>query len=206
MVNVYVLFNDTSFKNVGILRSIVVTSYMSCRRCAGNIHASNMFFSNRDFVAGLSTNVSAVVSSTMFTMMNCDNGGMSALGGTVRGNTDFVACSNNANTNGCTTTVFFLVSVPPTVNVLLSTVPALGCTLSSGRRSEVLRRLITGHTNDGGSTRWSVATGGGNSQIGLNRLVFYACWGYKGVGGHLTSVFPFWGVFPRVLLPLQFPL
>ena len=125
--------------SINILQSIMIADCVDYEEHKNGVRTDGVFFSGQSFITKLSAGISSLISGLVYSAVNYSAGNIEKL------NIDLADNKYHfyeANDGKYAMAMFFLISIPPAIGMLLSAIPTLKYPLTDEKHTEILNELI----------------------------------------------------------------
>ncbi|MCM1115663.1 MAG: MFS transporter [Clostridium sp.] len=123
---------------INVLQSIMIADCVDYEEYHHNIRPDGVFFSGQSFITKLSGGIAALIQSIAYSQVHFSDEAIKVMESELNKGTSFVTY----NDGKFAAVMFFLISIPPAIGMLLSAIPTANFAMSDKEHSKILGELV----------------------------------------------------------------
>lgn len=123
---------------LNVLQSVMIADCVDYEEYNHGIRPDGVFFSGQSFIVKLSAGIASIIMGVVYSIVQFSGDAVNKLNNALAAGTDTFATYNT----GFPMAMFFLVSVPPAIGMILSAIPTFKYAMSDKEHTEMLEELI----------------------------------------------------------------
>lgn len=139
---VCMLFASASFGGINVLQSVMIADCVDYEEYTNGVRTDGVFFSGQSFITKLSAGIATIISSVVYSVVGYSGANVDKLNKAIEDGASFINYDGGSGAGKYAAAMFFLISIPPAIGMLLSAVPTLKYSLSDKEHSRILDELI----------------------------------------------------------------
>ena len=146
-VGVCMLFASASFGGINVLQSVMIADCVDYEEYTNGVRTDGVFFSGQSFITKLSAGIATLISSGVFAYVGYSGTNVDKLNKAIENGASFITYDGGTGAGKYAAAMFFLISVPPAIGMLLSALPTLKYALSDAEHKQILDELVAKRNN-----------------------------------------------------------
>lgn len=146
-VGVCMLFASASFGGINVLQSVMIADCVDYEEYTNGVRTDGIFFSGQSFITKLSAGIATIISSAVYSFVGYSGANVDEMNRAIY---EQGASFITYNDGKFAAAMFFLISVPPAIGMLLSAVPTLKYALPDKEHKRILAELVAKRAEKGG--------------------------------------------------------
>lgn len=138
-VGVCMLFASASFGGINVLQSVMIADCVDYEEYTNGVRTDGIFFSGQSFITKLSLGIATIISSAIYSFVGYSGANVDEMNRAIY---EQGASFITYNDGKFAAAMFFLISVPPAIGMLLSAIPILKYALPDKEHKRILAELI----------------------------------------------------------------
>lgn len=137
-VGVCMLFASASFGGINVLQSVMIADCVDYEEYHNGVRTDGVFFSGQSFITKLSAGIATIISSAVYAFVGYSGVNVDKLNKAIEAGDSFITY----NGGKYAAAMFFLISIPPAIGMLLSALPTLKYALTDKEHKRILDELV----------------------------------------------------------------
>ena len=146
-VGVCMLFASASFGGINVLQSVMIADCVDYEEYTNGVRTDGVFFSGQSFITKLSAGIATLISSGVFAYVGYSGANVDKLNKAIENGASFITYDGGTGAGKYAAAMFFLISVPPAIGMILSALPTLKYALSDSEHKQILDELVAKRKN-----------------------------------------------------------
>lgn len=142
IIGICMLFASASFGGINVLQSVMIADCVDYEEYTNGVRTDGVFFSGQSFITKLSAGIATIISSVVYSIVGYSGANVDALNKAIENGADFITYDGGTGAGKYAAAMFFLISVPPAIGMLLSAVPTLKYALPDAEHKKILAELV----------------------------------------------------------------
>lgn len=142
IIGICMLFGSASFGGINVLQSVMIADCVDYEEYTNGVRTDGVFFSGQSFITKLSAGISTIISSAVFAVVGYSGKNVDTLNKAIEKGASFITYDGGTGAGKYAAAMFFLISIPPAIGMLLSAIPTLKYALSDKEHSRILDELV----------------------------------------------------------------
>lgn len=148
-VGICMLFASASFGGINVLQSVMIADCVDYEEYTNGVRTDGVFFSGQSFITKLSAGIATIISSVVYSVVGYSGANVDALNKAIEKGESFITYDGGTGAGKYAAAMFFLISIPPAIGMLLSAIPTFKYALSDKEHESILKALIAKRTQNG---------------------------------------------------------
>lgn len=127
---------------INVLQSVMIADCVDYEEYTNGVRTDGVFFSGQSFITKLSAGISTLISSAVFSYVGYSGVNVEKLNTALNNGADFLTYDGGSGAGKYAAAMFFIVSVPAAIGMLLSAIPTWKYALTDDEHSRMLGELI----------------------------------------------------------------
>ena len=136
------LFAGAALGGINVLQSVMIADCIDYEEYTNGVRTDGVFFSGQSFITKLSAGIASLLSSVVYSMVGYSDSNVAVMNEALANGADFVTYDGGTGVGKYAAAMFFLISVPPAIGMLLSAVPTLKYALPDKEHKKILDELV----------------------------------------------------------------
>lgn len=142
-------FASASFGGINVLQSVMIADCVDYEEYHNGVRTDGVFFSGQSFITKLSAGIASIISAVVYNVVGYSDKNVDLLNKALEKGADFATYDGGTGAGKYAAAMFFLVSIPPAVGMLLSAIPTWKYAMSDKEHSQMLEELIARRNEKG---------------------------------------------------------
>ncbi|MGN0516788.1 MFS transporter [Eubacterium sp.] len=149
MVGLCMLFASASFGGINVLQSVMIADCVDYEEYTNGVRTDGVFFSGQSFITKLSAGIATLISSGVYAFVGYSGENVDRLNKAIyEEGASFITYDGGSGVGKYAAAMFFLISIPPAIGMVLSALPTLKYALSDKEHERILAELIAKRKNN----------------------------------------------------------
>lgn len=135
---VCLLFASAAMGGINVLQSVMIADCVDYEEYTNGVRTDGVFFSGQSFITKLSSGIASILSAAVYSFVGYSDSNVAAMNQALKEGANFITY----NDGKFAAAMFFLISIPPAIGMLLSAVPTLKYALDDKEHTRILNALI----------------------------------------------------------------
>ncbi|MGN0524342.1 MAG: MFS transporter [Eubacterium sp.] len=132
---------------INVLQSVMIADCVDYEEYHNGVRTDGVFFSGQSFITKLSAGIASFISAGVYAIVGYSDSNVAALNAALKAGEDFATYDGGSGVGKYAAAMFFLVSIPPAIGMLLSAIPTAKYALSDEEHTRILNELIERRAN-----------------------------------------------------------
>lgn len=142
-IGICMLFASASFGGINVLQSVMIADCVDYEEYTNGVRTDGVFFSGQSFITKLSAGIATIVSSVVYSVVGYSAENVNRLNEALfNEGATFLNYDGGTGAGKYAAAMFFLISIPPAIGMILSAIPTLRYALSDKEHERILDELI----------------------------------------------------------------
>ena len=143
MVGLCMLFASASFGGINLLQSVMIADCVDYEEYTNGVRTDGVFFSGQSFITKLSAGIATLISSGVYAFVGYSGENVDRLNKAIyEEGASFITYDGGSGVGKYAAAMFFLISIPPAIGMVLSALPTLKYALSDKEHERILAELV----------------------------------------------------------------
>lgn len=143
MVGLCMLFASASFGGINVLQSVMIADCVDYEEHTNGVRTDGVFFSGQSFITKLSAGIATLISSGVYAFVGYSGENVDRLNKAIyEEGASFITYDGGSGVGKYAAAMFFLISIPPAIGMVLSALPTLKYALSDKEHERILAELV----------------------------------------------------------------
>lgn len=143
VIGVCMLFASASFGGINVLQSIMIADCVDYEEYYNGVRTDGVFFSGQSFITKLAAGISTIVSSAVYAIVGYSGANVDKLNKAIENGASFLTYDGGTGAGKYAEAMFFLISIPPAIGMILSAIPTLKYAMTDAEHKEILSELVS---------------------------------------------------------------
>lgn len=154
LVGICFLFAGGAMGGINVLQSVMIADCIDYEEYTNGVRTDGVFFSGQSFITKLAAGIATIISSVVYSLVGYSDVNIDTMNKALKNGADFVTYDGGTGVGKYAAAMFFLISIPPAIGMVLSALPTLKYALTDKEHKKILSELIerrraNGETTDG---------------------------------------------------------
>lgn len=142
MIGICMLLASASFGGINVLQSVMIADCVDYEEYTNGVRTDGVFFSGQSFITKLSAGIATIISSVVYSVVGYSGANVDRLNKAIENGADFITYDGGSGAGKYAAAMFFLISIPPAIGMLLSALPTLKYALTDKEHYRILGELV----------------------------------------------------------------
>lgn len=143
MVGLCMLFASASFGGINVLQSVMIADCVDYEEYTNGVRTDGVFFSGQSFITKLSAGIATLISSGVYAFVGYSGENVDRLNKAIyEEGASFITYDGGSGVGKYAAAMFFLISIPPAIGMVLSALPTLKYAMSDKEHERILAELV----------------------------------------------------------------
>ena len=149
IIGICMLFGSAAFGGINVLQSVMIADCVDYEEYTNGVRTDGVFFSGQSFITKLAAGISTIISSAVYAAVGYSGANVDTLNKAIEKGASFITYDGGSGAGKYAAAMFFLISIPPAIGMLLSAVPTLKYALTDKEHSRILDELVAKRKSEG---------------------------------------------------------
>ena len=127
---------------INVLQSVMIADCVDHEEYYNGVRTDGVFFSGQSFITKLSAGIATIISSGVFAYVGYSGENIEKLNNALHDGASFITYDGGTGAGKYAAAMFFLISIPPAIGMLISAIPTLKYALSDDEHKRILDELV----------------------------------------------------------------
>ena len=139
-----ILFFGTGmgFGGVSVCQSVMISDCIDYEEYHNGVRTDGVFFSGQSFITKLAAGISTIISSAVYAAVGYSGANVDKLNRAIEKGASFITYDGGTGAGKYAEAMFFLISIPPAIGMLLSAIPTLKYAMTDKEHDKILKSLV----------------------------------------------------------------
>ena len=142
IIGVCMLIASASFGGINVLQSVMIADCVDYEEYHNGVRTDGVFFSGQSFITKLAAGISTIISSAVYAAVGYSGANVDKLNRAIEKGASFITYDGGTGAGKYAEAMFFLISIPPAIGMLLSAIPTLKYAMTDKEHDKILKSLI----------------------------------------------------------------
>jgi Na+/melibiose symporter-like transporter len=142
IVGLCMLVASAAFGGINVLQSVMIADCVDYEEYHNGVRTDGVFFSGQSFITKLAAGISTIISSAVYAAVGYSGVNVDKLNRAIEKGASFITYDGGTGAGKYAEAMFFLISIPPAIGMLLSAIPTLKYAMSDKEHNEILKSLV----------------------------------------------------------------
>lgn len=143
VIGICMLFGSAAFGGINVLQSVMIADCVDYEEYYNGVRTDGVFFSGQSFITKLAAGISTIVSSAVYAIVGYSGANVDKLNKAIENGASFLTYDGGTGVGKYAEAMFFLISIPPAIGMILSAIPTLKYAMTDAEHKEMLSELIS---------------------------------------------------------------
>lgn len=136
------LLDGAALGGINVLQSVMIADCVDYEEYTNGVRTDGVFFSGQSFITKLSSGIASLLSSVIYAAVGYSDSNIAVMNEALANGADFLTYDGGSGSGKYAAAMFFLVSIPPAIGMVLSALPTLKYALTDKEHKRMLGELI----------------------------------------------------------------
>lgn len=156
IIGICMLLASASFGGINVLQSVMIADCIDYEEYTNGVRTDGVFFSGQSFITKLSAGLATILSSAVYAYVGYSGANIDNLNKAIADGASFITYDGGTGAGKYAAAMFFLISVPPAIGMLLSAIPTWKYALTDKEHTRILGELVAKREKTGDDTSEAV--------------------------------------------------
>lgn len=127
---------------INVLQSVMIADCVDYEEYHNGVRTDGVFFSGQSFITKLSGGIASILSAVVYQIVGYSDANVLKLNEALKNGADFLTYDGGSGAGKYAATMFFLISIPPAIGMVLSALPTLKYAMSDKEHTRILDALV----------------------------------------------------------------
>lgn len=143
IIGICMLFGSAAFGGINVLQSVMIADCVDYEEYYNGVRTDGVFFSGQSFITKLAAGISTIVSSAVYAFVGYSGANVDKLNKAIENGANFITYDGGSGAGKYAEAMFFLISIPPAIGMVLSAIPTLKYAMTDAEHREMLSELVS---------------------------------------------------------------
>lgn len=143
IIGICMLFGSAAFGGINVLQSVMIADCVDYEEYYNGVRTDGVFFSGQSFITKLAAGISTIVSSAVYAIVGYSGANVDKLNKAIENGANFLTYDGGTGAGKYAEAMFFLISIPPAIGMILSAIPILKYAMTDAEHKEILSELVS---------------------------------------------------------------
>ena len=143
VIGICMLFGSAAFGGINVLQSVMIADCVDYEEYYNGVRTDGVFFSGQSFITKLAAGISTIVSSAVYAIVGYSGANVDKLNKAIENGANFLTYDGGSGAGKYAEAMFFLISIPPAIGMILSAIPTLKYAMTDAEHKEILSELVS---------------------------------------------------------------
>ena len=143
VIGICMLFASAAFGGINVLQSVMIADCIDYEEYTNGVRTDGVFFSGQSFITKLSAGLATIFSSAVYAYVGYSGANIDTLNRAIEDGASFITYDGGTGAGKYAAAMFFLISIPPAIGMLLSAIPTLKYALTDKEHARMLKELVS---------------------------------------------------------------
>lgn len=143
IIGICMLFGSAAFGGINVLQSVMIADCVDYEEYYNGVRTDGIFFSGQSFITKLAAGISTIVSSAVYAIVGYSGANVDKLNKAIENGASFLTYDGGTGVGKYAEAMFFLISIPPAIGMILSAIPTLKYAMTDAEHKEILSELVS---------------------------------------------------------------
>ena len=177
VIGICMLFGSAAFGGINVLQSVMIADCVDYEEYYNGVRTDGVFFSGQSFITKLAAGLSTIISSVVYSIVGYSGKNVDLLNKAIANGESFITYDGGTGKGKYAAAMFFLISIPPAIGMLLSAIPTIKYAMSDKEHEKILgelvarRRVSTDNSDDSSETTSTIESASAVLEENMNSIV-----------------------------------
>ena len=143
VTGICMLFGSAAFGGINVLQSVMIADCVDYEEYYNGVRTDGVFFSGQSFITKLAAGLSTIISSVVYSIVGYSGKNVDILNKAIANGASFITYDGGTGKGKYAAAMFFLISIPPAIGMLLSAIPTLKYAMTDKEHENILAELVS---------------------------------------------------------------
>ena len=143
VTGICMLFGSAAFGGINVLQSVMIADCVDYEEYYNGVRTDGVFFSGQSFITKLAAGLSTIISSVVYSIVGYSGKNVDILNKAIANGESFITYDGGTGKGKYAAAMFFLISIPPAIGMLLSAIPTLKYAMTDKEHENILVSLVS---------------------------------------------------------------
>ena len=143
IIGICMLFGSAAFGGINVLQSVMIADCVDYEEDYNGVRTDGVVFSGQSFITKLAAGISTIVSSAVYAIVGYSGANVDKLNKAIENGANFLTYDGGTGAGKYAEAMFFLISIPPAIGMILSAIPTLKYAMTDAEHKEILSELVS---------------------------------------------------------------
>ena len=143
VIGICILFGSAAFGGINVLQSVMIADCVDYEEYYNGVRTDGVFFSGQSFISKLAAGLSTIISSVVYSIVGYSGKNVDILNKAIANGESFITYDGGTGKGKYAAAMFFLISIPPAIGMLLSAIPTLKYAMTDKEHENILAELVS---------------------------------------------------------------
>lgn len=143
IIGLCMLVASAAFGGINVLQSVMIADCVDYEEYHNGVRTDGVFFSGQSFITKLAAGISTIISSAVYAIVGYSGANVDTLNKAIENGASFLTYDGGSGAGKYAEAMFFLISIPPAIGMLLSAIPTLKYAMSDKEHKRILDELVS---------------------------------------------------------------
>lgn len=143
VIGICMLFGSAAFGGINVLQSVMIADCVDYEEYYNGVRTDGVFFSGQSFITKLAAGLSTIISSAVYSIVGYSGKNVDILNKAIANGESFITYDGGTGKGKYAAAMFFLISIPPAIGMLLSAIPTLKYAMTDKKHENILAELVS---------------------------------------------------------------
>lgn len=143
VIGICMLFGSAAFGGINVLQSVMIADCVDYEEYYNGVRTDGVFFSGQSFITKLAAGLSTIISSAVYSTVGYSGKNVDILNKAIANGESFITYDGGTGKGKYAAAMFFLISIPPAIGMLLSAIPTLKYAMTDKEHENILAELVS---------------------------------------------------------------
>lgn len=141
------LLSGAAMGGINVLQSVMIADCVDYEEYHNGVRTDGVFFSGQSFITKLSAGIATILSAVCYHFVGYSDVNIDIMNKALEKGVDFATYDGGSGVGKYAATMFFLVSIPPAIGMLLSVIPTMKYAMTDKEHTKMLEELVERRKN-----------------------------------------------------------
>lgn len=142
------LLSGAAMGGINVLQSVMIADCVDYEEYHNGVRTDGVFFSGQSFITKLSAGIATIISAVCYHFVGYSDVNIATMNEALAKGADFATYDGGSGVGKYAATMFFLVSIPPAIGMLLSAIPTAKYAMTDKEHTKMLEELVERRKNN----------------------------------------------------------
>ena len=136
------LLAGAAMGGINVLQSVMIADCVDYEEYTHGVRPDGVFFSGQSFITKLSSGVASIISAIVYSIVGYSDTNIATMNEALTNGASFITYDGGSGAGKYAATMFFLISIPPAIGMLLSVIPTWHYALDNKEHRRIINILV----------------------------------------------------------------